>query len=76
MTTKYQATCPDGTIVKRKTLDRTYTHVLVVKGKYGKPGWSAWGWIGRPDLIAGKQREAERYGFTRDNQVVLAAETV
>lgn len=75
MATKYQATCPDGTIVKRKTLDRAYTHVLVVKG--GRtPGWGAYGWIGRPDLIAAKQREAERRGYPREDQAVLPAEKV
>jgi hypothetical protein len=55
---RYKATCPDGTVVTRRT-DRIYTHVLVVKDA---KGWGAYGWIGRPDLIQAKIREATRYG--------------
>jgi hypothetical protein len=63
----YRAETPDGQPIKRRT-DRIYSHVLVVKNA---KGWGAYGWIGRPDLIAGKQREAERVGYAREDQAVI-----
>lgn len=72
MANKYKATCPDGTIVTRKSKSRTYTHVLVVKDKEGK--WGQFGWIGRPDLINAKICEVARFGYTGENVKVLEAE--
>jgi hypothetical protein len=70
MPKRYKATCPDGTVLTRKTKDRTYTHVLAVKDA---KGWGQFGWIGRPDLIEAKRREAERRGYSREEMMVLDA---
>jgi hypothetical protein len=64
MATKYVARI-DGQIVgHRTTMNRTYSHAIVVNG-HGKTN-KVLTWCGRLDLAQGEQRKAQRYGYTAE----------
>lgn len=66
----YSAT-HNGQTVTRKS-HRTYTHAVLVESE-GTVG--AWGWVGRPDLVAAKVNEASK-AYAGRGKVVAVPVTV
>lgn len=45
-------TAPDGTVLKRASKTRTYTHAVIFRDGSGK--WVIGSCVGRPDLVAAR----------------------
>ncbi len=65
--TTFTATAPDGTIVKRASENRTYTHAVLVGGKK----WGARNWCGSLELAQAQARQAQSWGCY--DQIVITS---
>ena len=65
--TRFQATAPDGSVLRFASATRSYSHAVLSRpteahaGDSGKRrGWKLYARVGRPDLVAGALGEASR----------------
>lgn len=59
--------CPDGTVLKRKSAARTYTHAIIYKSG---DKWVMGSCVGRPDLVAAR---LEAWGKGSPDCIVVEA---
>jgi len=62
MTTHFQATAPDGTLLRRSSKTRTYTYMTAVRNKREPNKWGDAGWASRRDLADKVTRQYAKSG--------------